>query len=179
MSWCQTYKGHVFWPLEPEREQEILIEIIAHSLALQCRYNGHCNEFYSVAEHSVLIARELYMQTGDKNLALKGLLHDATEAYLGDIPRPIKQLWPGFKELENRWHIRIFNHFGLSTDMPEEIKISDYRMLKTEAEQIMEWPPPQSWNFPEGIEPYDIKIICWSPKSAEQSFLHWFNFLTS
>ena len=111
MSWCQTYTGQISYPLEPEREQVISLEDIAHALAHQCRYNGHCKSFYSVAEHSVYVAEEIYRKTSSYEDAMKGLLHDATEAYLGDMPRPIKALIPQFHEIEAEWHKKIFAHF--------------------------------------------------------------------
>ena len=79
-SWLQTYTGIQFWPLDP-RPEEIDIQDIAHALSLLCRFNGHCQRFYSVAEHSVHVSTILAPEFG-----LWGLLHDAAEAYLSDIP---------------------------------------------------------------------------------------------
>ena len=83
--WIQTMSGVIFYPLDP-RPEEIRIEDIAHALSHQCRFAGHCREFYSVAEHSVRVSREL-----PQEFMLWGLLHDASEAYLVDLPRPIKR----------------------------------------------------------------------------------------
>lgn len=83
--WMQTYTGRKFWPLNP-RAEEVYIEDIAHSLALSCRFNGHCKVFYSIAQHSVLVS-----QIVKPTQQLIALLHDSAEAYLGDIIRPIKR----------------------------------------------------------------------------------------
>ena len=83
--WIQTYTGKQFWPIDP-RACEITIEDIAHALSLQCRFSGHCREFYSVAQHSCLVSS--YCIDEDAGW---GLLHDAAEAYLVDLPRPIKR----------------------------------------------------------------------------------------
>lgn len=174
MSWCQTYTGQISYPLEPEREQVISIEDIAHALAFQCRYNGHCKHFYSVAEHSVFVAREAFRRTNSYEIAMKGLLHDATEAYLGDMPRPIKALIPEFKKIEAKWHSKIFAYYGLSEEMPSLIKEIDTQLLYTEALQIMVWPPPQSWYFPDDIEAINVTVGCISPEEAERSFANHF-----
>jgi len=143
MSWCQTYTGIASWPLDPDKntEDDISLEDIAHSLAHQCRFNGHCKEFYSVAQHSIIVANKVYDITGSQEARLQGLMHDAAETYLGDIPRPVKQLIPEFQLLEEKWIKKIFNKFGISYPMHTAIKISDDRMLMTEAHQIMSWPP--------------------------------------
>jgi uncharacterized protein len=83
--WIQTYTGKQFWPLSPLPE-DIVIEDIAHALSMQCRFGGHVRTFYSVAQHSVHVSLLVEPQ-----YALWGLLHDAAEAYLVDLPRPIKK----------------------------------------------------------------------------------------
>jgi hypothetical protein len=93
----QTYTGRQYWPMDP-RPHEVYIEDIAHSLSLQCRYAGHCIKFYSVAEHSVLIARHL-AATRAPEVAFAGLLHDAPEAYCVDIPRPLKPYLTNYKAI--------------------------------------------------------------------------------
>ena len=79
--WMQTHSGIQFWPLDP-RPEDILIEDIAHALSNQCRFAGHCCFHYSVAQHSVLVSENVPAQD-----AMWGLLHDAGEAYLVDLPR--------------------------------------------------------------------------------------------
>src|SRR5579885_2784587 len=84
--WIQTYCGVAFYPLDP-RPEEILIEDIAHALSMLCRFTGHVKRFYSVAQHCVYVSHRC-----DPKDALWGLLHDAAEAYLNDISRPVKSL---------------------------------------------------------------------------------------
>jgi hypothetical protein len=80
----------------------ISLEDIAHALAHTCRFGGHCRRFYSVAEHALIVSRRLAHQGHDVDVQLIGLHHDDAEAYIGDIPRPIKPLLRDFAELENR-----------------------------------------------------------------------------
>src|SRR5438552_3035736 len=109
--WIQTFTGKKFFPLEPNAD-DICIEDIAHSLSMQCRFNGHSKQFYSVAQHSVLIASWWF---GDyPKLAKYALLHDASEAYLSDIPRPLKQLpeFEFYKKAEQLLQDLIYAKFG-------------------------------------------------------------------
>jgi 5'-deoxynucleotidase YfbR-like HD superfamily hydrolase len=125
-SWIQTYTGKPFWPLEPELG-EIDIVDIAHALSMQCRYSGHTKRFYSVAEHSVHISNSVSPEN-----ALWGLLHDASEAYLVDIPRPLKPYLPQYKEAETRCMMAIAKRVGLSWPEPAEVKEMDTRILFNE-----------------------------------------------
>lgn len=96
MTIINTFSGIEFDLLNPN-PNDIDIEDIAHELSMLCRFNGHCKEFYSVAEHSVYVSYEI-----DEEFALIGLLHDAAEAYLGDVPTPLKKLLPEFKRADNQ-----------------------------------------------------------------------------
>ena len=87
MCWIQTYTGRKFHPLRP-RVAEVDVRDIAHALSLKCRFGGHCRVFYSVAEHSVRVSRVL--EAKGRELAVWGLMHDAGEAYLPDVGRPVK-----------------------------------------------------------------------------------------
>lgn len=169
-SWMQTYTGKKFWPLDP-RPEEICIEDIAHALSLLCRYGGHCLRFYSVAEHSLHVSSLCSQEN-----KLWALLHDAAEAYLVDIPRPIKQYLPKYEQIENKLIVAIGDKFGLpSFDIPEEVKRVDNGMLICERDQIMST-PPGDWNVEDiGL---NVKIECYSPEVAESLFLMEFEFLT-
>src|SRR6266700_4788978 len=94
--WIQTAMGRKFWPMDP-RSGEVFIDDIAHALSMLCRFGGHCIRFYSVAEHSVLLSR-----VAEPRFKLWALLHDASEAYLADVPRPVKPALVGYKDAEER-----------------------------------------------------------------------------
>ena len=199
----QTYTGRAFYPYDP-RPEEIDINDIAHALSLICRFNGHCSEFYSVAEHSVRGAwymRDRYarhnMEMPNTDLcSIYMLMHDAPEAYLTDIPRPIKKDLPQFKELEasiyieilkkfklptNYEHIKCFNGFSTSQryfptrefiPIDEAVREIDDILLATEKRDLMKR-EPQSW----GLEasPLVERIIPYSSKDAERLFLDEFH----
>jgi len=162
MSWVQTYTGRQFWPLDP-RPEDVDLRDIAHSLAMQCRFNGHCRRFYSVAEHSVLVSEAL-----PHDLQAWGLMHDAAEAYIGDHPRPIKT--DATKAVEERLLGVIAERFGLPWPIPPEVFEADLRMLATEARYLM-GPPPASWGL--DAEPYGPPLYPTglSHTAAEYAFL--------
>lgn len=125
-----TYSGRFFDILKPE-EYEYDINEIAHALSNLCRYTGHTNGFYSVAEHSVLVSRLV-----PDDLALCGLLHDASECFLGDVSSPLKQLLPEYRSIENRVEKAIANYFGIPFPYPPEIKEADKRMYWQERQDV-------------------------------------------
>lgn len=168
--WMQTSTGRAVWPLDP-RADELDIVDIAHALSNLCRYGGHCREFYSVAQHSVLVSRAL----PDEH-KLWGLLHDASEAYLVDIPRPVKRFMPDYERAENRMLRRVATRFGLSEKIPDEVKRVDNAILVDEMRQLMS-KPPAPWKLPEPA--LGIEIKPWSPKVARTRFLAEFLKLTS
>ena len=160
--WIQTYTGKQFWPIDPKPD-EICIEDIAHALSLQCRFAGHCIQFYSVAEHSILLSRHV-----SQNNKLWALLHDASEAYLVDIPRPVKPFLTNYKELENKLMNSICIKFGLELEMPEEVSNVDRGILQDEASQNMVL-PPKPWQTDKGKLGIDLLYL--SPYEAENLFL--------
>lgn len=99
--------------LEHIKEDDIDITHIAHALSMQCRYNGQIPSFYSVAQHSTFVSNILYNMTNDKQIALCGLLHDAAEAYIGDIVAPFKNRLPFTKELEGKIIGRILDKYNI------------------------------------------------------------------
>ena len=133
-AWISTYSGKQVFPLSPT-EDSIDIVDIAHHLALLNRFTGATIEPYSVAEHSW---RASYL-VSPKN-ALWALLHDASEAYIADMSRPLKYDTPIGKvylEVEKNLMVTICRKFGLSTDEPEEVKLADNRMLMTEKRDLL------------------------------------------
>lgn len=158
------------------------IRVIAHALSRICRWGGHTRKtpahpfaIFSVAQHSLIVA-----DTGTlgcpPELALIGLLHDAAEAYVGDIKRPLRPRFPEFKQLEHAWALAIGMRFGLGdqlANLPPVIKERDARALATERRDMM---APGKWK-PEG-EPFPYRVDYVAPEYAEEAFLHRFEQLT-
>lgn len=173
--WIQTFCSHQFWVLDT-RPEDIDIYDVAHALSMVCRFNGHCLRFYSVAEHSVLLAIH-FIKKGEFVNALWALLHDGTEAYLCDVPKPIKPFLTGYKEVEDNLMSVIAKRFGLDGEtMPKAVKEADYSILFAEADQNM-GPAPAVWNSP--VSALDVQLQYWSPEQAERNFLHVFEALTN
>ncbi|MBE6906320.1 MAG: HD domain-containing protein [Ruminococcaceae bacterium] len=107
-----TASGMHFTPFSPRAEQ-IRIGDVAHALSNLCRANGHCRHFYSVAQHSINCAREAAARGYSRRVQLACLLHDASEAYLSDITRPVKQNMPAYLDFEKVLQDAIFAAFGL------------------------------------------------------------------
>ncbi len=139
--WIQTAHGRQFWPIDP-RPDEVFIDDIAHALSMLCRFGGHCLHFYSVAEHSVLLSR-----AAPPEHKLWALLHDAGEAYLVDVPRPLKPFLAGYREAEDKIMLAICERFGLPAEMPAPLKDLDKRILFDERTQNMATAPVR-WATP-------------------------------
>lgn len=164
--WMQTASGRKFWPIDP-RPDEVFIDDIAHALSNVCRFGGHCREFYSVAEHSILVSYDV-----EPRLAMAGLLHDASEAYISDIVRPAKKHVAGYSEIEQRLQDAIGEAFGVSREAFAAVKSSDNAVLLDEQAQIM-LPPPDKWTD-NGVEAAGFTIACYPPKVARAKFLRRF-----
>lgn len=162
--WMQTFTGLKFWPLDP-RADDVDIRDIAHSLSMQCRYGGHSLRFYSVAEHSVLMARAV-----SQGNAMWALLHDAAEAYLADVPRPLKRHLAGYKDAENKVMAAICEHFDMPATMPREVHEADERILSDEVHQNM---APMPWHARHS-NPLGVELQFWDPARAEIYFLDTF-----
>jgi hypothetical protein len=160
-SWIQTYTGKHFDIFNP-RIEDICIEDIAHGLSLQCRFNGHCNKFYSIAEHCIRMA--CWDLPGDPK---QRLFHDAAEAYIGDIPSPIKQNLSEFEKIEENLLEIIFKKFKIQLYNKDIIKKADLIMLATEVRDLMN--NPNDWkSLP---TPYHEKINPWDWKLAQVIFI--------
>jgi hypothetical protein len=164
--WMQTGLGAQFWPLDP-RAEEVHIEDIAGALSKLCRYGGQCLRFYSVAEHCVHVANY-----APPELKLAALLHDASEAYLSDVIRPIKSHLTNYIEIEAGLERVIAHRFGLPWPMPVEVKRLDTAILADERDQVMA-PTPVPWH--QTTEPaLGVTLPCWMPQRAEREFLRAF-----
>lgn len=162
--WMQTYTGRAFYPMAPEPDDVDPVDI-AHALSLLCRYGGHCARFLSVAEHCVLMSQAVTPEN-----ALWALLHDATEAYLGDMIRPLKHAMPAYRQAEDRLMAVICDRFGLGRECPAEVKLADNRILRDERDALMA-SPPLPWSSVERVPALGVDIQCWSPADAERRYL--------
>jgi uncharacterized protein len=162
--WIQTYTGRRICPIDPD-PSAIDITDIAHALAVNSRFTGHTYEPYSVAQHSVLVSR--YCHAKD---ALWGLLHDASEAYLSDIARPVKQHMPEYKAIEEKLMEAIAIHFNLQMPIPASVKEADNALLMAERRDLLV--PLEGWTQ-YGI-PIDEHIVPWQFTAAERVFLERF-----
>lgn len=163
--YMETYTGKYVTPLDLKYE-DISILDIAHHLSLLCRFNGACREFYSVAQHSVVIAS--MVPDGSR---LAALLHDASEAYMADVIRPIKYSILELKLIEDRIEIRILAKFKCFGADWEAIKRADNIMLATEARDLMK--RADGWHLPE--PPRTNKLVPWSSVTAKTAFLSVFS----
>jgi len=162
--WMQTCSGGVFWPLEPKPE-DIVLEDVAHALSLTCRFSGHTRVFYSVAQHSVLASMLVPEQD-----AKWALLHDAAEAYVSDLVRPIKHSPGGewFRRMEAGIMRCVCDRFGLPYQQPKSVTEADLIMLGTERRDLM-CDPPRAWQWVG--EPMADEIVPWNATAAEHAFL--------
>ncbi len=166
----ELHSGQAFHPLSPDAEQ-IRIEDIAHALSHLCRFCGHTNTFYSVAEHSVRVARWLEEQGYGPQVVLRGLLHDASEYALSDISSPVKRTdaFAGYRSAEERLMSVICERFGLPEKEPEAVRKADLVLLATEAKCLMPYRKENWVGLTE--EPLYEDIIPWSSAEAKRQFL--------
>ena len=163
-----TFSGKLFDVLNPDPNLIDLVDIAA-ALSKLCRFGGHCRHFYSVAEHSVLTA-DLIQQSypGDSSLTKWALLHDASEAYMVDIPRPVKRQLQDYVRLEDAIQETIAKRFGLPWPMPHSVHHADEVLLATEARDLMA-PFADDWHLK--ASPLAETVIPISPMDAEALFL--------
>lgn len=173
-NWIETYTGKKFYLLDPQPDS-ICIEDIAHALSQQCRFTGHTKKFYSVAEHSVHVSLLCGL---DKRECLSGLLHDASEAYIADLSRPVKYetpVGPPYFEIESRIMFAIANKFGFDWPMSERIKQADNVMLHSEKDQLM---TELSWDGQWGeaviLDYAETPLVGYLPPAAKKIFLQRF-----
>jgi 5'-deoxynucleotidase YfbR-like HD superfamily hydrolase len=163
----RTRSGHQYYPTDP-RASEVNITDIAHALGNLCRFGGHCNRFYSVAEHSVLVSRVV-----PPEFALLGLMHDATEAYVCDVPRPLKRaLGKTYAAIEALNWFAIAERFGLALHLPECVHDADNEMLLAEKDALLGTVPAE-WTL--GIKPHlkpaKVTVLGLAPAEASALFL--------
>jgi len=184
-AWIETFTGKKFHLLDPQPE-EICIEDIAHALSNQCRYTGHVRRFFSVAEHSYHVSLHV-----EKQNALAGLMHDASEAYITDLSRPVKQLTPvgpPYYEIEDKIMRVIADKFGFAWPMDKDVKSADNFMLLLEKNQLMtdlSWDDDESGGAAARREvdllalENGIRLVGYVPQVMKNIFLRRFEELTS
>lgn len=170
-TFISTYTGKRFFPLDP-RPEEIDINDIAHALSNQCRFAGHCTQFYCVAQHCVLVS--LMCPPED---ALWALLHDASEAFLVDVPSPLKKLpeFEAYRKAEANLMAVICDVFGLHHVEPPSVKLADKRMLATEARDLT---LTEGRGWVTSADAYEFNIKPWAPDYAQVKFISRFHDLT-
>lgn len=152
--WTNTVSGKDVHLLNPSPD-EIDIKDIAAGLSKMCRYNGQISEFYSVAQHSVYAAILAKPES-----RMHALLHDASEAYLGDVISPLKPLLTNYEEIEKRMMSAIAQKFNFSFDDHAEIHEIDQRLLTTEVQQLI---PHHNidWKLTAPAYPFKIEPLAW------------------
>jgi len=174
LSWIETYTGRQVTPLRMTAGQVCIFDI-AHALSNQCRFSGHVIEFYSVAQHCTIIAQAILREFNEPTWALCGLLHDASEAYLVDIPSPLKPYLKNYIGLEANVMCAIKRKFDLPVNFPAIVHIADKVALKSEQRDLMgrrkPWPHPKT-------EMFSFEICPDKPEDAKDDFLRMFELLT-
>ena len=155
--------GNYFDFLAPE-QSTFTIEDVAQGLSNICRFAGQCSRFYSVAQHSVLVSQHV-----PPEFAFIGLMHDAAEAFIGDMTKPLKDILPDYRALEDRIEAAVLGRFGLPHKLPPEVKEIDVVMLATEQQHLMR--NRDDWNYTRGRKALDIVIPQMGPAEAKVAFL--------
>ena len=163
--YVSTFLGNRFFLTQPHID-DVAIEDIAHGLAYQCRFNGQTRAFYSVAQHSLMV-----MALVPDHLRFSALLHDAAEAYLGDMVKPLKNLFPEFSVIEARVMEIIGHRFSVDlAHLDPAIKRADLIALATEKRDLMPH-STEAWANLDGVEPLASVITPLSPQEAKLTFL--------
>lgn len=167
-NWIFTNSGTRVFLANPTVDT-IHLDDIAHGLSNLCRFNGQCNKFYNVAEHSVHVASVVHRLFGDLELTRAALMHDSPEAYIGDMTRPLKDIDFVYQILEMRFEAVIQDRFGLEIPFHDErIKRADYDVFFAEMDTLFDF-NYEAWNL--NGDPADVKILGWDPPQAKKSFL--------
>lgn len=170
MTWMLTHTGRKVHPAQLSAA-DVSIEDIAHHLAHICRFSGACSRFYSVAEHSLLVADILAYWGEPADVHLQGLMHDAPEYLLGDLSTPLKRQMPDYRAIERRNWLAICEAFELEYTLHPAVKRADLTALAIERRDLMP-AHPEAWDALRGIEPIaDLEPWHLAPREAKRIFL--------
>lgn len=175
-SYMHTYSGRKYWPLDP-RPSEVSVIVIAHHLAMRCRWGGAVRNFFSVAEHSVYVALLLALWGRPKREVKAALFHDGSESYNGDLIRPLKyspEFAAPFKAVEKLNDQAVAIAFDVEFPWPEYVHKADEAVCAAEAEQIVIKAEDEDWTTGQlhdhsVVAPFHI--ACWAPIQARENFL--------
>lgn len=169
-----TYTGRYVNPLALRVEDVDIIDI-AHALSMQCRYSGHVRDFWSVAQHSVFCVYYLRARGASLEVQMQALLHDASEAYLHDMARPLKEdevFGTAFRDAEHEIELVLAEAFDIQFPFDPKVKEADLALLALERQELM--PANGHWGVLDGVVvPQDLAsaFVPWLPWEAEVEFL--------
>ena len=163
MTWILTHSGQQFDLLRPTAGMIKPLDI-AHALSNLCRFNGHTRTHYSVAQHSLIVASLVPAKH-----QLAALLHDATEAYVGDMTRPLKAVLPEYKYIEHQIWLAVCERFNILPDLPACVSFADMVALATERRDLLP-EHPGAWDYLRGVPPMTETIVPLPAVYASQAF---------
>jgi hypothetical protein len=160
-----TSQGGYFNFSCPEMSAPFSVDVIAHALSNLCRFTGHCREFYSVAQHAVLVSHLVPLE-----FAYEALHHDDAEAFVGDVASPLKRLIPEYRAIERQVEAEVLSRMGVRGELPPEVKRADLVALRTEQRDLM---PAIGglWTSLAGVEPAPERIVPVGPHEARAMYL--------
>ena len=154
-----------FYSYEKPESNDFTIEDVALSLSHICRYGGQVKKFYSVAQHAVHVSYAVQ----DKRYQLDALCHDNVEAFMCDIPTPLKRMLPDYKALEGIHEAEMFGRLGLTYPMHASVHQADAAVLAAEVRDLK--PTNKHWDFLKEVVPYEGHITPWTSEKARRMFL--------
>ena len=165
-------RSGAYFDFEDPESSGFTIDDVAHGLSNICRFTGQCMRFYSVAEHSVHASKIV-----PSGFELEALLHDAPEAFVGDISKPLKTLLPDYKVIEDRAEAAVLGRFGVRLPLSPQVKLADLKMLRVEQDQAMG--NDDFWPIIAELDAADVTLQFWNPEEAKRQFLVRFHELSS
>lgn len=169
----RTFTGQMFDFRDPD-PSKVRVADLAHHLAYTNRFGGAAHHYYSVASHCVYVSRRLADEGYSPAVQLAGLLHDASEAYLGDVTSGLKRLLPEYRRIEERWEHMLEQLFGVTWVGDPVIKNADIRARLAEGRDLFSGQYPLEnldTSGHDGLAPYDAPVVSQTPDEAEFAWL--------